>query len=404
MDLLVGLALGLALGAALAWLHARGRTTRLQVELEHERARTGEKMALLEQAEQGFAARFEALAADALRKSNQTFVEIASTRIGQNVRPIEESLRKVSEEVQALERTRRQDYGMLKASIASLTETGERWRSEVAGLTTALRSSEVRGAWGQMQLRNAVETAGMLAYCDFDEQVSVQVDGRALRPDMVVRLPGGRRVVVDAKTPLKPLLDASAAPDGERERHLDEYVRHVREHARQLSAKAYWQQFDDAPDYVLMFLPGEGFFRTAVERDPSLLELAGSRRVILVSPMMLITLLRTVACIWNDAKVAESARSVSELGRELYERLTTMTEHFSRLGDRLDNAVSEYNKTVGSLERRVLPSARKFTEHGVQPKKELPELEPVEISAQPPQTVELPASQKPVPQKQLDAA
>jgi DNA recombination protein RmuC len=404
MDLLAGLALGLALGAALAWLHARGRTTRLQVELEHERARTGEKMALLEQAEQGFAARFEALAADALRKSNQTFVEIASTRIGQNVRPIEESLRKVSEEVQALERTRRQDYGMLKASIASLTETGERWRSEVAGLTTALRSSEVRGAWGQMQLRNAVETAGMLAYCDFDEQVSVQVDGRALRPDMVVRLPGGRRVVVDAKTPLKPLLDASAAPDGERERHLDEYVRHVREHARQLSAKAYWQQFDDAPDYVLMFLPGEGFFRTAVERDPSLLELAGSRRVILVSPMMLITLLRTVACIWNDAKVAESARSVSELGRELYERLTTMTEHFSRLGDRLDNAVSEYNKTVGSLERRVLPSARKFTEHGVQPKKELPELEPVEISAQPPQTVELPASQKPVPQKQLDAA
>jgi DNA recombination protein RmuC len=389
--LVLGLLLGLLLGAAGAWLWSRGQTTGLQVELEHERSRTEEKVALLDQAKQEFAARFDALAADALRKNNESFLELA----GGKVRPIEESLKKVTEEVQALERSRRQDYGMLKASIASLTETGERWRTEVAGLTTALRSSEVRGAWGQMQLRNAVETAGMLPYCDFDEQVSVSVDGRALRPDMVVRLPGGRQVVVDAKTPLKPLLDAAAAPAGEQDRYLDDYVRHVRAHARQLSEKAYWQQFEDAPDYVLMFLPGEGFFRTAVERDPSLLELAGGHRVILVSPMMLITLLRTIACIWNDAKVAESAQKVAELGRELYERLVVMTEHFVKLGDRLDNAVSEYNKTVGSFERRVLPSARKFTEHGILPKKELQELEPVELSAQLPQTAEL---------KQLDAA
>jgi DNA recombination protein RmuC len=381
MLLVVGLILGLLLGAAGALLF--------------ERSRAEEKVALLEHAREEFSAqigyKIDALAADALRKNNESFLELA----GGKVRPIEESLKKVTEEVQALERSRRQDYGMLKASIASLTETGERWRTEVAGLTTALRSSEVRGAWGQMQLRNAVETAGMLPYCDFDEQVSVSVDGRALRPDMVVRLPGGRQVVVDAKTPLKPLLDAAAAPDGDQDRYLDDYVRHVRAHARQLSEKAYWQQFEDAPDYVLMFLPGEGFFRTAVERDPSLLELAGGRRVILVSPMMLITLLRTIACIWNDAKVAESAQKVAELGRELYERLVVMTEHFVRLGDRLDNAVSEYNKTVGSFERRVLPSARKFTEHGIQPKKDLQELEPVEITTQPPQTVEL---------KQLDAA
>src|SRR5262245_52055687 len=174
MLLLLGLLLGLALGGLLAWLYARGRTTALEVELEHERARTEEKVALLAQAEQDFAVRFDALAADALRKNNESFLELAAGK----VRPIEDSLRKVSEEVQALERTRRQDYGMLKASITSLTETGERWRTEVAGLTTALRSSEVRGAWGQMQLRNAVETAGMLAYCDFDEQVSVSADGR----------------------------------------------------------------------------------------------------------------------------------------------------------------------------------------------------------------------------------
>jgi DNA recombination protein RmuC len=378
---------GFALGALAAWLLARaragGEVARLETELAHERAAGAEKLRLLDEA---FAAHFDSLAADALRKNNETFLELASGRLGQTAKPIEESLKKMSEEVHHLERSRRQDYGMLTSSIQTLTETGERWRTEVAGLATALRSSEVRGAWGQMQLRNAVETAGMLAYCDFAEEVVVG----SLRPDMVVRLPGGRHVVVDAKTPLKPLLDAAAAPEAERDRYVDDYVRHVREHAKQLSAKAYWQQFEDAPDYVFMFLPGEGFFRTAIEHDPSLLEIAGGQRVILVSPMMLITLLRTIACIWNDAKVADSARKVGELGRELYERLTTMTDHFVRLGDRLDGAVHEYNKTIGSLERRVLPAARKFTEHGVLPKKELQELEPIEISAQPPQTLELP--------------
>jgi DNA recombination protein RmuC len=397
------LLIGLALGAAIAWMLARARagaeTAALRTELGHERALTAEKVDVLERVEREFADRFDALAADALRKNNQSFLELASGRLGQKeqaveqlVKPIEESLKKVSAEVQALEKARREDYGSLAQHVRSLTETSERVRAETANLTTALRSSEVRGAWGQMQLRNAVETAGMLAYCDFDEQVSTSADGRVLRPDMVVRLPGGRRVVVDAKTPLKPLLDSLAAPEAERERYILEYARHVRDHARQLSAKAYWQQFEDAPDYVFMFLPGEGFYRTAIEADPSLLELGGAERVILVSPMMLITLLRTVACIWNDAKVAESAKTVGELGRELYERLTTMTEHFGRLGRRLDDAVQEYNRSVGSFERRVLPQARKFTEHGIQPKKELPELEAIERSAQPPQTVELPVA------------
>jgi DNA recombination protein RmuC len=394
---IVFLILGFALGALAVWLVARERLRALRAAVERERAAVEEKVALLAEARQEFASRFDALAADALRKNNESFLELASGKLGQTAKPIEETLKRMADEVHQLERSRRQDYGMLKSSIQTLTETGERWRTEVAGLTTALRSSEVRGAWGQMQLRNAVETAGMLAYCDFDEQVAIPVGGGSLRPDMVVRLPGGRRVVVDAKTPLKPLLDAAAAPEPERDRYLDDYVRHVREHARQLSAKAYWQQFDDTPDYVLMFLPGEGFFRTAIERDPSLLELAGGHRVILVSPMMLITLLRTIACIWNDAKVAESARKVGELGRETYDRLTTMTDHFVRLGNRLDGAVQEYNKTVGSLERRVLPAARKFTEHGVVPKKELQELEPIEIVTQPPQTVELPAPRRDEP-------
>ncbi|HET8528525.1 MAG TPA: DNA recombination protein RmuC [Gaiellaceae bacterium] len=376
--LLLAVVLGIALGAGCAWLILR--------------AQYAARLTAIEEARGSVETTIKALAADALRQNNQQFLEVASSRLGQNVKPIEESLKRMTEEVGRLEHSRRQDYGALAKSVETLLQTNERVRAETASLATALRSSEVRGAWGQMQLRNAVETAGMLPYCDFFEEVHVSVDGRALRPDMVVRLPGGRSVVVDAKTPLKPLLDAMAAPPAEQERYVDDYVRHVRQHARQLSEKAYWQQFEDAPDYVLMFLPGEGFFRTAVERDPSLLELAGAQRVILVSPMMLITLLRTIACIWNDAKVAESARRVGELGRELYERLTTMTEHFGRLGDKLDNAVAEYNKTVASFERRVLPSARRFTEHGIAPKKELPELEPVEISAQAPQTAELPVS------------
>src|SRR3954464_7350432 len=392
MLLLAGLAVGLVLGALLAWLYTRGQMSALQVTLDHERARTDEKVALLEEAKSDFSAKFDALAADALRKNNESFLELASGK----VRPIEESLKKMSDEVQLLERSRRQDYGALQKSVESLVLSNERVRAEAASLSTALRSSEVRGAWGQMALRNAVETAGMLAYCDFDEQVTVG----SLRPDMVVRLPGGRKIVIDAKTPLKPLQDAAAAPEGERERYFDDYVRQVRLHAKQLSEKAYWEQFaGESPDYVLMFLPGEGFFRTAIERDPSLLELAGGKRVILVSPMMLITLLRTIACIWNDAKVAESAQRVGELGRELYERLVVMTDHFAKLGDRLDGAVQEYNKTVGSFERRVLPGARKFTEHGIVPKKELQELDPLEVAAQPPQTVELP-----VAAKQLDAA
>lgn len=387
MLLLAGLILGLALGGLGAWLYCRSQTLALSVELAHEQARSEEKIALVQKTEQDFAARFDALAADALRKNNESFLELASGKVA----PIEESLKKMSTEVQLLEQSRRQDYGALTKSVETLVQSNERIRVEAASLSTALRSSEVRGAWGQMQLRNAVETAGMLAYCDFLEEVHTSVDGRSLRPDMVVRLPGGRKIVIDAKTPLKPLQDAAAAPEAERDGHFADYVRQVRQHARQLSEKAYWEQFaGDSPDYVFMFLPGESFFRTAIERDPSLLELAGKQRVILVSPMMLITLLRTIACIWNDARVAESAQKVGELGRELYERLATMTEHFDKLGDRLDGAVQEYNKTMGSFERRVLPSARKFTEHGIAPKKEIPELEPIEIAAQPPQTIELP--------------
>ncbi|MBV8258258.1 MAG: DNA recombination protein RmuC [Actinobacteria bacterium] len=396
----IALFLGLLVGAVAAWLVARaqagGDIAALRVELAHERGRTAEKVAMLEQAERDFSDRFDALAADALRKNTESFLELASGRLGQKeqavaqlVQPLREALAAVQKEVGELERSRRQDYGALRTSVQTLAQTSDQVRAETARLATALRSSEVRGAWGQMQLRNAVETAGMLAHCDFDEEVHTVADGRAYRPDLVVRLPGGRRIVVDAKAPLKALLDSVDAPEEQRAALVADYARHVREHVKQLSSKSYWDQLEGSPDYVVMFLPGEGFFRTAVEADPSLLGSGGSDRVILASPMMLIALLRTVAAVWNEEKVAESAREVNRLGQELYERLTTMTEHIVTLGKRLDGAVQAYNQSVGSLERRVLPKARELTEHGVRPKKELPELEGVDRAAQPPQTVEL---------------
>jgi DNA recombination protein RmuC len=369
--MIVGLVIGLVLGATGAWLLLRSKPADL-------------------------AARFEALAATALQTNHETFLELASGRLGQKeeaidqlVKPLKNALDGVAKEVEDIERSRREDYGALKASVLNLRQTNEQVRAETAKLATALRSPEVRGAWGQMQLRNAVETAGMLAHCDFDQEVHTVTDGRVTRPDLVVRLPGGRRIVVDAKAPLKALLDSAQAPEDQQPALVAAYARHVREHVRQLSSKTYWDQLEGSPDYVVMFLPGEGFFRTAIEADPSLMGSGGNERVILASPMMLIALLRTIGLVWNEEKVAESARVVSRLGQELYERLTNMTDHMVTLGKRLDGAVQAYNQSVGSFERRVLPKARELTSHGVRPKKPLPELEGVDRAATPPQTVEL---------------
>jgi len=389
--------LAFAVGALVAWLVARERIAALRREVARERATGSEKAALVADAAADFETKMKALAADALRTNNESFLALAETRlehreqaVQQLVGPIRESLERVRTEVQTLESNRQRDAGDLTRRLATVVETSERVRLETANLTTALRRSEVRGAWGEMQLRNAVESAGMLAYCDFVEQVTTTSEGRVLRPDLVVRLPGGRQVVVDAKTPLSPLLDAAATNDEERRAALlRDFGRLVRDHVAALDAKAYWQQFDPAPDFVILFLPGESFYRAAVEQDPSLLEV-GSRRVILAGPTNLITLLKSIAVGWREEKVAESAAAVSELGRELYERLAVLTEHFVTLGRRLDGAVQAYNQSVGSFERRVLPQARRFAEHGVTTRRELGSPVPVERSAQPPQTAELP--------------
>jgi DNA recombination protein RmuC len=255
---------------------------------------------------------------------------------------------------------------------------------------TALRAPATRGRWGEIQLRRVVEMAGMLPHCDFVEQVTVHADDRRLRPDLVVKLPGGKNVVVDAKVPLQSYLEAIEADDEDvRVSRLRDHARQVRAHVAKLSAKSYWEQFQPAPDFVVLFLGSEAFYSAALQHDPTLIETAFAERVLIATPTTLIGLLKTIAYGWQQERVAESARAVSELGRELYDRLATLGDHFITLGKRLDNTVAAYNQTVGSLERRVLPTARRFSDLAAGGRKEMPSLTGVERSAQLPQTPEL---------------
>jgi DNA recombination protein RmuC len=378
---IAALLIGIVVGGGAVWLVRRGSVEALEAQLDAERARARSS----DQWEQ----RFAELSSKALRDNTDTFL----VQVGTKLAPIEEKLKTVDEHTRALEIARQSAYSGITAQLESLTTDQSRLRVETGALVKALRAPDVRGRWGEMQLKRTVEAAGMLEHCDFVSQETATDDGRRLRPDLVVKLPGGRNVVVDAKTPLQALLDAldESLDDAGRAAKMADFTRHVREHVSKLSAKAYWQQFTPAPDFVVMFLPGENFYRTAIELDPELLDLHATSRVILASPTTLITLLRAIAAGWREEKIAESARQVSELGRELYERLATMVDHFAVVGKRLDGAVQAYNQTVGSLERRVLVSARKFPDHGIGTDKQIVELAPVDKSTQPPQTIELPA-------------
>ena len=400
----LALVIGLLLGAAGAWLVARARnaaeTSALRVELEHEQARTAEKVALLENAEHEFAARFDALAAEALRKNNESFLELASTKLGQKeqavehlVAPLKESLQKVDGKLQQLEVARQGAYSTLAEQVRQLTETQKELRSETGNLVSALRDRpNVRGRWGEIQLRRVVEMAGMVEHCDFEVQHHLATEDGRIRPDLVVKLPGGKRVVVDAKVAGQAYLESLQAADDEaRLTSLREHARQVRDHVNKLSAKSYWAQFDQTPEFVVLFLPGETFLSAALEQDPGLIEDGVNQQVIIATPTTLIALLRAVAYGWRQETIAESARAISDLGRELYSRLATLTEHFAKVGRGLETAVRSYNETVGSLETRVLPSARKFKEHGIAPAAELAPVSVVERGVRPVSAPELPA-------------
>ena len=277
-------------------------------------------------------------------------------------------------QLRSVERVRQESYGELRTQVSTLAE-------RAGSLTNALRTPHVRGRWGEAQLRNVVEYAGMVEYCDYVTQVTTSNEEGTLRPDLVVRIPGGKHVVIDAKAPLVAYLDSFETSDeAERQLRLADHARQVRDHVGKLSAKGYWRQFDPSPDIVVMFLPDESYLRAAHEHDPSLQEYAWSSNVILASPSTLMVLLRTVAMTWQQETIAESAREVSELGRELYKRLATMGAHVTRLGKSLDGAVKAYNETVGSLERQVLVQARRFERHGISGV-EPPELQPIERQA-----------------------
>jgi DNA recombination protein RmuC len=357
-----------------------------------------EQRLLLDEARTRLSEAFKSLAAEALKSNNEDFLNLAKhslenlqtvahkdlegrqKAIEEMVRPIRESLLKVDEKIHALEKSRSEAYGALMEQVRSLAGTQERLQLETGNLVKALRSPTVRGRWGEIQLKRVVELAGMLDHCDFYEQESVSSEEGRLRPDLIVRLPGEKNIVVDAKAPLSAYLEALEAGIDEERRlqKLKDHARQVRTHLSALSSKAYWDQFQPSPEFVVLFLPGETFFSAALEQDPGLIEEGVHQRVILATPTTLIGLLRAVAYGWRQEQVAENAQRISELGQELHERLATVVEYLSKLGYSLGRSIEAFNMTVSSFEMRVLPSARKFKALGSGSKKEIAELEPID--------------------------
>ena len=403
LGLLIGAAL---LGALLAYLTQQRHISRLREEkaklttaLQLEQRNHEEKLAALQEAREQLANTFSALSSQALKLNNEAFLKLAEENLKQFhtrasgelekkekaiehlIKPIHEALQKTEQQIQGMEKERKEAYGALHRHLQTMAESQASLQQETRNLVQALRRPEVRGQWGELTLKRLAELAGMVEHCDFYEQESVQTDEGRQRPDMVVRMPDGREIVVDVKTPLDAYLNAiEASDDNQRQQELLRHARNVRNRVTELANKAYWSQFKNAPDFVVLFIPGDQFLSAALDNDHKLLEDALGQHIILATPTSFVALLRAVAYGWRQEQLAKNAEHIKQVGEELYRRLLTFTSHLEKLGKSLDSSLKHYNKAIGSFDRRLLPSAQKFTEMGIASKDEMQPPEQIETA------------------------
>ncbi len=389
------------------WQAANEESIRLAATLESERQAHRQRIESLQQDQQRLGQVFAELSSKALADNNRQFLTLAGEKLQQfnlqakneltqreqaveaMVRPIREIMEKTREQMQRIEKERHESYGALARHLETMVASQQLLQGETRRLVQALRRPEVRGQWGEMTLRRLVELAGMVEHCDFVEQQHIADDDGAIRPDMIIRMPGDREVIIDVKTPLDAYLSASeASDDEERERQLDRHTRKVRERVQELASKAYWQRLANSPDFVVLFIPGEHFLSSALERDKELLEYALSRKVILATPTSLVALLRAIAYGWSQQALTENAKKIQALGEDLYKRLRTFNEHLVRLGKSLGSSLDHYNRAVGSFDRQILSGARRFREMGIQNSDPLEPAETIDKTARQPTGVD----------------
>ena len=380
-------AIGLLLGVLIAWLIGKSRHKRMVEERE----------SAFELANAKLTQTFTELSNRSLQANSDTFLKLAEQKLETHqekakgelserekavealVKPIRDALEASQKQIAELEKSRSEAYGGIKSQLEEMQLSQKSLKQETQNLVNALRRPEVRGRWGEITLRRLVELAGMVEHCDFIEQVHTETDGQIFRPDMVVRMPDHRELVVDVKTPLDAYLTAAEAPDdAQRKLGLERHAKNVRAHIRMLASKAYWSQFEKSPEFVILFIPGDQFLSAALNEEPDLIEYALSEQIILATPTSFVALLKAVAYGWRQMALADNAKEIRVLAEDLYARLATFVTHMNKVGRQLASSVENYNKAVGSLERSVLPGARKFVELGVHPKKEMETLESLE--------------------------
>jgi len=398
------LAAGLLLGGLITWLIFRSRQRRLHESvaslndrLKDQDSLQAERESAFEAATSRLAKAFSDLSNQSLKANSENFLRLAEQNLSAHqerakrelgdreqavenlVKPIKDALHQSQTQIAALEKSRSEAYGGIKSQLETMQINQQSLTQETQNLVKALRRPEVRGRWGEITLRRLVELAGMVEHCDFQEQVHTTKDDNIFRPDMIVRMPDHRELVVDVKTPLDAYLEAIEAKDDvQRKLGLERHARNVREHIRKLASKAYWDQFSKSPEFVILFIPGDQFLSAALSEDPDLIEYSLSQQIILATPTSFVALLKAVAYGWRQLALADNAQEIRKLAEDLYGRLTAFAGHMNKVGKQLASSVENYNRAVGSLERKVLPGARKFVELGIRPKKEIEQIEPLE--------------------------